>query len=154
MGLGSDILRTSCILTATILPVSISIRIDFQDSHFRDVCSHCTTVFSSLSALLLYARLILATNAAARSISSLPRCHLCSQAIKPTCFTLSPEENAQLSQCPGGSRVVKQQQKLAMNYFSEERHGLGEVESEVGKENRDIALYFYSKWPGLPGERQ
>lgn len=41
-----------------------------------------------------------------------------------------------------------------MNYFSEERHGLGEVESKVGKENRDIALYFYSKGPGLPVGRQ
>lgn len=40
---------TSCILTATILPFSISILIDFQDSHFRDVCLHCTTVFSHLS---------------------------------------------------------------------------------------------------------
>ena len=49
MDLDSNILPTSCILTATILPFSISILIDFQDSHFRDVCYHCTTVFSNLS---------------------------------------------------------------------------------------------------------
>lgn len=49
MDLDSNIVPTSCILTATILPFSISILIDFQDSHFRDVCYHCTTVFSNLS---------------------------------------------------------------------------------------------------------
>lgn len=49
MDLNSNILPTSCILTATILPFSISILIDFQDSHFRDVCHHCTSVFSNLS---------------------------------------------------------------------------------------------------------
>ena len=152
MDLSSNILWTSCILTATILPFSISILIDFHNSHFRDVCHHCTTVFSNLSVPAFCARLILSYRCRSwASIRLLLRCHLCSQAIKPRHLTLSPEEKHSTEPAMGGgSHLVMKQQKLAMNYFWEERYTLRGNWIWSGQGEQRHCSMFLFKMPRFP----